>query len=370
MISTDKKIYAIEGVIKNYPWGSRQVLAEHRGISESAEPEAELWFGDNPHGPSWLKEESISLNQLTSQAELGLPERQLPFLAKILAVERSLSLQVHPALSDIPNLSGITSDLNHKPEMVVALTEFEAFVGFSGRNEILTRVDNLNSKKINELIAEPLRAGRTLKEILKNILGIEDVFGVLEELRLKLENLDPKRSKWTSELIDLYAPYLDPIATLLCELRVLQPGESLFVPPKCVHAYLNGTVVEVMANSDNVLRGGLTLKPIDKENFLAVLDSDNAKAYPITPIVKLNHREWKPPIPDFELQEFHGAIESELTLQNFAIAFAWEGGVRIADWANVGEYVDVHHQNGALLAPGKYTLSGSGSLWVTTGKGR
>ena len=370
MTSPARKIYAIEGVIKNYPWGSRQVLAQHRGVTRSDEPEAELWFGDNPHGPSPLSGELKFLNQLTSQGDLGISQGQLPFLAKILAVERSLSLQVHPALTDIPSLRGVCSDLNHKPEMVVALTEFQAYVGFSSREEIIFRVDKLKSEKINELIAKPLRMGSSIKNILNNLLGIEDNSGILEELHWNIANLDPIREKWTTELIELYAPKLDPLATLLCNLVLLKPGESLYLPPKCVHAYLNGTVVEVMANSDNVLRGGLTHKPIDKENFLKVLDSESAIAIPITPTGTSNHHEWTPPISDFALQEFHGVIEVELTLENFAIAFAWQGRVRIADSANAGEYAEVQHHMGALLAPGKYTLAGSGSLWVATGKGR
>ncbi|MEY4623420.1 MAG: mannose-6-phosphate isomerase, partial [Actinomycetota bacterium] len=153
MTQLNKKILTIHGTIKNYPWGSRQTLARQRGALESVEPEAELWFGDNPEGPSPVAGSGLTLDQITSTLAPALPKGQLPFLAKILAVERALSLQVHPALEDIPELQNICKDQNHKPEMVVALTEFHAFVGFADINESLKLLEKLNSDKINDLLA-------------------------------------------------------------------------------------------------------------------------------------------------------------------------------------------------------------------------
>jgi mannose-6-phosphate isomerase len=379
MTQLNKKILTIHGTIKNYPWGSHQTLARQRGALESVEPEAELWFGDNPEGPSPVADSGLTLDRITSTLDPALPKGQLPFLAKILAVERALSLQVHPSLEDISELQNICKDQNHKPEMVVALTEFQAFVGFADINESLKLLEKLNSEKINDLLANPLRAGVPIKEILKNILGVEDTTGILDEVQKHLGQLDHIRGRWMRELIELYSPKLDPLATLLCELVILQPGESLYLPPKCVHAYLNGTVVEVMANSDNVIRGGLTHKPIDKKNFLKIIDAERATALRIHPTMLSSHREWKPPIVDFLLYEFQGEIDAELVVENYAIAFAWQGRARIAQIAQVAQselpanestHADVYHEVGALLAPGRYALSGSGSLWVATGKGR
>lgn len=368
--SLSRRLVSIEGIIKNYPWGSRETLARHRGVPESEVPEAELWFGDNPQGPSIISGTSTSLDELTRALGNALPRGQLPFLAKILAVEQSLSLQVHPALEDIPSLQNVCKDQNHKPEMVVALTEFQAFVGFADIEETLELLENLHSEKVNVLITEPLRAGISLTEILDNLLGVDDTTDVLQEVQQCLTNIDSIRGKWMQELINLYAPKLDPLATLLCELVTLHPGESIYLPPKCVHAYLNGTVVEVMANSDNVLRGGLTHKPIDKGNFLKVVDSRSGVAARITPTITDVSREWKPPILDFALQEFQGSINTDLMVENYAIAFAWQGATRISTATGSAEHVDVHHATGALITPGKYTLVGSGSLWVATGKGR
>ena len=376
MTPFNKKILTIHGVIKNYPWGSRETLARHRGAQQSAEPEAELWFGDNPAGPSPVADTGVTLEEITRTLDPALPQSQIPFLAKILAVERSLSLQVHPSLEDIPKLHNICKDKNHKPEMVVALTEFQAFVGFAQIKESLKLLEKLNSQKVNALLTDPLRAGVPIKEILKDVLGVDDATGTLEEVRKCMANLDHIRGRWMRELIDLYSPKLDPLATLLCELVVLQPGESLYLPPKCVHAYLNGTVVEVMANSDNVIRGGLTHKPIDKSNFLEIIDTEKATALRIHPTVTKSHRKWQPPIVDFVLHEFQGVIDAELEVEEYAIAFAWEGRTQIFQIvqpetpAGQSEYADIYHEIGALLAPGRYALKGSGSLWVATGKGR
>lgn len=357
-------IIPIKGVIKNYPWGSFTILANHRGEVQSALPEAELWFGDNPAGPSEVEGEVFSLNMITKDYD------GLPFLAKILAVEHSLSLQVHPALGDIPLLAHVLKDENHKPELVVALTEFHALVGFAAINSILTLLEKLKSEKASALIATPLRNGGSLVEVLDEILGMEDNEGVLDEVAAKLGNLDHVRAKWLKELIELYQPKLDPLAFLLCELIVLEPGSSIYVPPRCVHAYLHGTVVEVMANSDNVIRGGLTNKPIDKKNFLNLIDTRSDLAQRVVPRSENGALHWRPPVEDFTLMRIAGEFAQRLSIGTFAIAFMSEGSCAITTESHRGNRVPVSQNHGAFLAPGDYVVEGSGSLWVVSGKGR
>ncbi len=362
-------IIPIEGVIKNYPWGSHSTLANHRGEVRSVEPEAELWFGDNPQGPSPVKGKSYHLDSITH--DFG----RLPFLAKILAVEHSLSLQVHPALDDIPRLIDVLKDDNHKPEMLVALTEFHALVGVAQSSVVLEKLRQLDSPQADALIAEPLRRGSTMLDLLDRILGVPDTTGILEEVRNNLGNLDSVRHRWMRELIELYSPKLDPLAFLLCELVILEPGASLYLPPRCIHAYLHGTVVEVMANSDNVIRGGLTNKPIDKKNFLAVVDTNSGLAQRITPESRAGVLHWRPPIEDFALMRFdsdHTNREQvrELFIEDHAIAFASDGSAVISTGETGGSGVLISQNDGALLAPGAYRLESHGSLWVVTGKGR
>jgi mannose-6-phosphate isomerase len=367
MTKEDWSMIPIQGIVKNYPWGSHTTLAQHRGEVRSDEPEAELWFGDYPQSPARIVGSTATLDQVTK--EFG----QLSFLAKILAVEESLSLQVHPALADIAALRDVLKDDNHKPEMVVALSEFHALVGLAPTENVLALLERLDSPKVKNLLAEPLRNGGTLIDALDQILGIDDGLGILDEVLEKIDNLDGQKQKWLRKLIDLYAPKLDPLALLVCELVVLQPGESLYLPPRCIHAYLHGTVVEVMANSDNVIRGGLTNKPIDKKNFLSVIDSQVAIALRIDPVTRNGIHHWIAPTDDFELRRLEGKLAGEITIDEYAIAFTSIGSVEVSragTSANNDEKVVLSRNDGALLAPGRYLLKGRASLWVVTGKGR
>lgn len=366
MNSQNSKIIPIEGIIKNYPWGSYSALARHQGKDASVEPEAELWFGDHPQGPAKIIGSIDTLEQVTQR--FG----SLPFLAKILAVEHSLSLQVHPALTDIPSLAAVRKDENHKPEMVIALTRFEALVGFASSEATLELLRQLNSPHVDRLLTEPIGRGATHRELLEGILGVDDHDGILDSLLEGLGNIDHTRAKWLRELVELYAPKLDPLATLLCDLIILEPGECIYLPPRCVHAYLNGVVVEIMANSDNVIRGGLTHKAIDKGNFLALIDLATESAQRIEPNSAPGVRRWNPPISDFSIREFHGTeIEQEFDVADHSIAFAWHGHASITPSDDsLSELVAIGQRNGALLPPGSYHISGHGSLWVATGKGR
>lgn len=369
-MSNSQALIPIRGIIKNYAWGSFHTLAAHRGESVSTEPEAELWFGDSPHGPALLLESSQTLDQFTK--DMG----QLPFLAKILAVESPLSLQVHPSLADLPELAQVRRDDNHKPEMIVALTDFDALIGLATKEKILSRVQQLNSKHIHRIIAEPVQNGGKLTEVFNQILGIDDHENILEEALLKSTNLDSHYQAWLQELIQLYAPKLDPLALLLCNLIRLAPGESVYLPPRCIHAYLRGTAVEAMANSDNVIRGGLTKKPIDKRNFLALLDESTGLMEKVAPSNKVfglsgeGVRHWQPPIDDFSLTELQGEFNERIQLANHAIAFSWKGRARINSLQSGSAEVIVQADKGAFLAPGEYEVQGVGSLWVVTGKGR
>jgi mannose-6-phosphate isomerase len=367
MTRQNSLITPIKGVIKNYPWGSHMTLAKHRGEIRSDQPEAELWFGDHPAGPAQIIGSTDTLDQVTSH--LG----SLPYLAKILAVEHPLSLQVHPGLDDIPTLKNVLKDENHKPELVVALTEFHALVGLAPRESAMRLIEQLSSPKVEVLLAQPLRHGRSAVEILEQLLGFDDTSGILEEVRECVSNLDSRHQKWLLELIELYAPKLDPLALLLCDLVVLNPGENIYLPPRCIHAYLHGTVVEVMANSDNVVRGGLTNKPIEKKNFLALVDAHSGEAIRINPEVSGDSTRWCVPIDDFALQRLNGDLDTTIQVDEYAIAFTWTGSVEISllgAGREDGNKAFVIGNRGVLLAPGTYALAGRASLWVVTGKGR
>lgn len=272
---------AIGGVVRNYDWGSYSAIAELRGMSSpTAEPEAELWFGTHSAAPSRL-EDGRGLNE----------EIQLPFLVKVLAAERPLSLQAHPNADQArigfaqeearPHQQPRNySDPNPKPEILVALTEFWALCGFRAPAQtarVVRRLEvpsltwlaeclekNPESLALREAVTQLLsmdrsRVAETITEALKSAYGLgpdhpdADSFSVLHELASHYPD-DP-----------------GVLVALLLEHVLLQPGEALFMPPGHLHAYLRGMGVEVMVASDNVLRGGLTSKHVDVPELLRVV---------------------------------------------------------------------------------------------------
>jgi mannose-6-phosphate isomerase len=294
-------IAPLRNPIMPYAWGSRTTIAALLGDRvPSAEPQAELWMGAHPKAPSWILHHGAwrPLDTLIAEdpeAFLGprVVERfgtQLPFLFKLLAVEAPLSLQAHPdreqarAGFERENRQGIPlnaaernyRDAQHKPECVCALTEFEALCGFRAPAEILERLAPLwpQGRRANlDLLASghdsTLVFFRTLLELstsekellLQHILGR---IGAAADLR--------KRTyRWVTRLAGAYPGDIGALAPLLLNLLRLSPGQAIALPAGELHAYLSGAALELMANSDNVLRAGLTAKHVDAAELLRIL---------------------------------------------------------------------------------------------------
>ncbi|WP_433136180.1 mannose-6-phosphate isomerase, class I [Actinomadura nitritigenes] len=275
--------------IRNYAWGSRTAIADLQGRpSPTAGPEAEVWIGAHPAAPSRLADGTGLQAAIKADRAglLGPGHDRLPFLLKILAVAKPLSIQVHPEPEQAhrgfarEEALGIPIDSptrNYrddwpKPELVYAVTAFEVLCGF----------------RTPEVAARLLRAlnGPRLRR-LTNILGEAGPEAVLGAL-----NAWPAadRSALVAEVCDADAPGPDPalraaaviaadhpddpgvVASLLFNQITLQPGQALYTAPRTIHSYLRGTAVEIMASSDNVLRGGLTGKHIDTAELAAVTD--------------------------------------------------------------------------------------------------
>ncbi|GGF27134.1 mannose-6-phosphate isomerase, class I [Williamsia phyllosphaerae] len=301
----------LEGIVRPYAWGSRTALAAMRGRpTPSPHPEAELWFGAHPGAPSVVVDDEatdapadlLSVIDTDPRGELGGECAQtfadrLPFLVKILAADEPLSLQAHPTLAQAragfarENAAGIPvgatnrnyRDDNHKPELVVALTEFDALAGF---RDPATTIELLRDLQVAEL--DPylgLLAGQPdsdgLRALFTTWLTLPDVImqalipPVLEGAIAYLGRSDRRFTRELQTVLELGEAYpMDPgVLTVLLLNRIrLMPGEGLYLGAGNLHAYLRGTAVEVMANSDNVLRGGLTPKHMDVPELLAVLD--------------------------------------------------------------------------------------------------
>lgn len=339
-------MYEIENVLRDYAWGSTTAIASLLGRPESGRPEAELWIGAHPDSPSvaHLPEDGSRspLDALISSDPehfLGAESvsafgPRLPFLAKILAAAQPLSLQVHPSLEQAregfarENEAGIDphaahrnyKDDNHKPEMILALTPFEALCGFRPAAE---------TRKILQHVTAAFHGGGQAPELLRALL--DDLDGPDEgaALRRAFERLITGGTDVAEETALVVAalvsgaplePYQAELGTaislnekypgdpgvlisLLLNRISLKPGQAVYLPAGNVHAYLHGLGVEVMASSDNVLRGGLTPKHVDVPELLRTIDF-HPVAVPMLGAEKtvLDQDIFRPPFREFQLQ--------------------------------------------------------------------
>jgi mannose-6-phosphate isomerase len=298
----------LDNPVRAYAWGSRTVIADLLGQEVPApHPQAELWFGAHPADPSHVVRpdggRTSLLDELRAEPERLLgPDRArrwdgtLPFLLKVLAADEPLSLQAHPSLEQAragfarEDAAGIPRDAadrnyrdpNHKPELICALTEFHALVGFRDP-EITVRL--LRALEVPELAghaellaAQPDEDG--LRALFTTWITLPQ--GVLDTLVPALQDGAVRlaaagaefatEARTVLELSERYPGDAGVLAALLLNRVTLQPGEAVYLPAGNLHAYLSGAGVELMANSDNVLRGGLTPKHVDVPELLRVLD--------------------------------------------------------------------------------------------------
>ena len=248
-----------------YAWGSKELIPQLLGTEPDGKPQAEVWFGTHPGSPAQVLDE-----QGGSLADRAEP---LGFLVKFLAAAAPLSIQAHPTREHAAKrfAEGYPgyADPNHKPEVIVAVTEFEALCGFrkigaiQSDLELLVSADDSFTPWLTALATAGLEGATRFAldapaELAGKLLARAEVLGSRAELIKRLSAAHPE----------------DPglLVTLLMNYVVLRPKEALYLPAGNIHAYLSGLGVEVMAASDNVLRGGLTTKPIDKPELLQILD--------------------------------------------------------------------------------------------------
>ncbi|WP_312180110.1 mannose-6-phosphate isomerase, class I [Arthrobacter sp.] len=342
-------MYLLAGTLRPYAWGSTTAMAELFGRDPSGEPEAELWFGAHPGAPSRITapqggaatlDELIGADPETAlgRESLAVHGPSLPFLAKVLAAGSPLSLQVHPtqeqaragfAAEDAAGVDRSASnrnykDPNHKPEMIFALTRFEALCGFREPADAarlfrsLSQLLEDSGRPSPALLAESasdLDAGRPDPEKLEKVFrrligGGEEVRETVTAAAETVRALDPEsRTDLDPALagideLDGYYP-ADPgvLISLLLNRVSLHPGEAIYLPAGNVHAYLSGLGVEVMASSDNVLRGGLTPKHVDIPELLKTVDFRPLGVPRVeAEVTGLGQELYRPPFSEFSLQ--------------------------------------------------------------------
>ena len=287
-------------VIRPYAWGSRSGIAGFQGRPvPSAGPEAELWMGAHPSAPSGLAGRQTTLDSLVAadpDRELGSAcmkrfGPRLPFLLKVLSAERALSIQVHPSAAQAQagfraeNERGLAPDdpaRNYrddwpKPELLCALTPFEVLAGLRPRADAAGILAALEVDKLRPLVAEIEAAAddRVLSDVLASELQWPDPEGLVGEVTRACARLGPKARGPFAVAARVAADYPgDPgaVAVLLMRHAVVQPGQAVFMSAGGLHAYLRGTGIEVLANSDNVVRAGLTGKHVDVPELLKLID--------------------------------------------------------------------------------------------------
>ena len=331
----------LQNEIRPYAWGSITAIPDLLGVEPTGEPQAELWMGAHPGAPSRLRYGQAigsALPTLLSQieadpvAELGAAVvaelgTRLPFLLKVLAAEQPLSLQAHPSTEQArvgyaeEDERGVPIDARHrnykdtchKPEVLCALTPFEALCGFRTTAITVRVLEGLGAPGlapyVKALCARPGSDG--LREVVTGLLAAPTpvrrklVAAVIDACRRA--QADPHGEfaaeyTWGARLGDRYPDDVGVVIALLMNLVRLRPGEAVFLPAGNLHAHLFGVGVEIMANSDNVLRGGLTPKHVDVPELLRVLDfADGPEYRPEVHVLPTGEEVYDAPVEEFRL---------------------------------------------------------------------
>ena len=298
-----RKIGLLKNTIQEYAWGSKTAIPELLGQSSPADkPQAELWMGAHPKAPSQVLADGLwrSLPEVIQESpEEALGKKvaarfsnKLPFLFKVLAAAKPLSIQAHPNKEQAEqgfareNELGISlnashrnyRDDNHKPEIICALTPFWALNGFRRIEETLSLLEEARITDLAEIVSF-LRSHSNrdgLKKFFNYLMTMEaqKQRQIVEEAVAFAEGRAGEEPAWTwiAKLNEEYPGDIGVLSPLFLNLVRLEPQQAMYLPAGELHAYLEGVGIELMANSDNVLRGGLTPKHIDVQELLAVLN--------------------------------------------------------------------------------------------------
>lgn len=341
--------------VQNYAWGSKTALTELYGIANpSQQPMAELWMGAHPKSSSKVQDahgQTVSLRDVidsNKSALLGdaVANRfgELPFLFKVLCAAQPLSIQVHPNKHNSEvgfakeNAAGIPMDAaernykdpNHKPELVFALTPFLAMNAFREFSEIVSLLQPVSGA--HPAIAHFLQApnAESLSQLFASLLNMkgEEKSRALAVLKAALNSQQGEPWQTIRVISEFYPDDSGLFSPLLLNVVKLNPGDAMFLFAETPHAYLQGVALEVMANSDNVLRAGLTPKYIDIPELVANVQfvAKPASQLLTTPVKNGAELDFPIPVDDFAFSLHDlSAQETAIAQQSAAILFCVEG---------------------------------------------
>ena len=381
----------LTGVIQPYAWGSRTAIPEFLGVEPTGEPQAELWFGAHPLAPSAVDGEPLDKLvahdpvRVVGRASVEAFGPRLPFLLKIIAAAQPLSLQAHPSREQAAagyareQAAGVPRDAPQrtyrdgwpKPELLCAFVETDALCGFREPAATYQMFEKLAVDRALTLVAAladaDVPAAERLRVAFSRLLRLTpDERSVISELAQAAETIqepdDVASFARTASELNTYHPG-DPgvLAALLMNRITLQPGDALFMPSGNLHAYLSGGGVEIMANSDNVMRGGLTPKYVNVDELLAVLDFTPGLRGLITPLEE-SPGVWRypTPAPEFTLWRLEPHAESA------AVPAAGSGRILLV---TDGELTAMSTTTRLDLGRGEAALLSAGEEAAVTGRG-
>ncbi|GAA4769245.1 mannose-6-phosphate isomerase, class I [Microbacterium gilvum] len=367
-------IVRLRNAPRDYAWGSRTLLAALEGRAPAEGPEAEVWFGDHPSDPAETPD-GRTLGAWLADQGASLPGGRLPYLLKLLAAGSPLSIQVHPtrqqAREGFARESRLADgaarnyvDDNHKPEIIVALSEhFEALCGLRELDATHRLLDAIGPA------TAPLRERLVDAEGVRGALGWLLGGGGSETVAAIIAALESAQStEFAAELANarrvaaIYPGDAGVVVALLMNYVPLRRGEGLFLGAGQLHAYVSGLGVELMAASDNVLRGGLTPKRIDVPELLSIVDPTPGPVPVVLPVA-IDHgsrgiESFPVPVDDFRLLRARvgEGDESILRPTGAAVVVATAGAVTVSAGSE-----------SVVLEPGQalFATPGTEELWFT-----
>ncbi|MGC3953362.1 MAG: mannose-6-phosphate isomerase, class I [Propionicimonas sp.] len=380
-------MHFLQGSIQHYAWGTMEAIPELLRQQPDGTPHAEYWLGTHAQGPALAGETSLRELIAENPGQLGERVRQafgdeLPFLMKVLSARHALSIQAHPSREQAEhgyareNAAGIPLDAPErvysdpwpKPEILIALDLFETLSGFREPLETAALLSGLGvTAELGSLIS-PLterRGAAALAQVFLEVLSLEGerarLTDVVSAAALRHAGDPDVVGDFARTIVELDTVFPgDPgiLAALLMNRVTLRPGEAMYVPAGQMHAHLRGTGVEVMANSDNVIRGGLTAKHVDVSELVTVVDFEPREPRILAPIpLRPGLEGYDVRCPEFEVWRVLGtdqptALPGE---ESARILFLTDGSLT------------VHEPDGdRRLERGEAVFLAAGELGVTT----
>lgn len=386
-------MFKLKNQIQSYAWGSTTSISELFGIANPTnEPQAEIWMGAHPGGCSRNEENDELLSDIiveNKSAVLGdyTENRfgELPYLFKVLAAHTPLSIQVHPnkRKSELgfarENEQGIAlndpirnyKDPNHKPELVYALTPYKAMNGFRPIEQIICLFDEICidelQREIGFLKQEPNSSG--LERFFSSVMMLSEerkgkVLYQLEEAYNKpVSNMTRDAIEYSQTFKKHYDDDIGLLAPFILNTVELAPGEAMFLFAETPHAYVQGTALEIMASSDNVLRAGLTPKHMDIPELIdnVVFNPINLEDLKMLPVIKGTKEQYPIPVDDFEFNILHAkATKQEQYVRSAEILFCVDNDIVVESQGKV-----------VALAPGESVfVPCSAQMYTYEGQGR